>query len=41
MEVKTTFLNGELEEEINNQPEGFVEPGREKKFVNLLNLYMV
>ena len=30
--VKTTFLNGELEEEIYiEQPEGFVVPGKEKK----------
>jgi len=32
MDVKIVSLNGELEEEINmSQPEGFVEPGKEKK----------
>ncbi|KAL0364114.1 UNVERIFIED_CONTAM: Retrovirus-related Pol polyprotein from transposon TNT 1-94 [Sesamum angustifolium] len=32
MDLKTTFLNGELDEEIYvEQPEGFVVPGQEKK----------
>ena len=32
MDVKTTFLNRELEEEIHiEQPEGFVVPGKEQK----------
>ncbi|GJU41156.1 DNA polymerase zeta catalytic subunit-like protein [Tanacetum coccineum] len=32
MDVKTTFLNGDLEEKIYmNQPEGFIAPGQERK----------
>nr|KAJ0199715.1 hypothetical protein LSAT_V11C600318290 [Lactuca sativa] len=32
MDVKTTFLNGDLDEEIyTKQPEGFVMPGNENK----------
>ena len=32
MDVKTTFLNGDLDEEIYmEQPEGFIVPGQEKK----------
>ena len=36
MNVKTTFLNGDLEEEIYmDQPEGFVKPGQENKVFKL------
>ena len=36
MEVKTAFLNEDLEEEIYmDQPEGFVEPGQESKVCKL------
>ncbi|CAA0830901.1 cysteine-rich RLK (RECEPTOR-like protein kinase) 8, partial [Striga hermonthica] len=38
MDMKTTFLNGDLEEEIYmEQPEGFVAPGKEKKVCRLVN----
>ena len=37
MDVKTSFLNGELDEEIYmEQPEGFCAPGQEKKVCKLL-----
>ena len=37
MDVKTAFLNGELEEEIyTDQPEGFTMPGNEHKVCKLL-----
>ena len=36
MDVKTTFLNGDLDEEIYmDQPEGFVEFGQESKVCKL------
>ena len=37
MDVKTAFLNGDLEEEIHmNQPEGFIAPGQENKVCRLV-----
>jgi hypothetical protein len=37
MDVKTTFLNGELDEEIYmDQPDGFVGKGEERKVCKLL-----
>ena len=37
MDVKTTFLNGDLDEEIYvEQPEGFIVPGQEKKVCKLV-----
>ncbi|GJT06600.1 zinc finger, CCHC-type containing protein [Tanacetum coccineum] len=37
MDVKTTFLNGELEKEVYmNQPQGFIMPGNENKMCKLI-----
>ncbi|GJS47631.1 retrovirus-related pol polyprotein from transposon TNT 1-94 [Tanacetum coccineum] len=37
MDVKITFLNGELDEEVSiNQPQGFIMPGNENKMCKLI-----
>ncbi|GJS57068.1 zinc finger, CCHC-type containing protein [Tanacetum coccineum] len=37
MDMKTTFLNGELEKEVYmNQPQGFIMPGNENKLCKLI-----
>ena len=37
MDVKTAFLNGDLDEEIYmEKPEGFIVPGQEKKVCRLV-----
>ena len=41
MDLKTAFLNGDLDKEIYmEQPEGFIVLGQERKFVGLLNPFM-
>ncbi|GKB44761.1 zinc finger, CCHC-type containing protein [Tanacetum coccineum] len=40
MDVKTTFLNGDLDEEVYmNQPQGFIMPGNENKVYKLINKF--
>ena len=41
MDVKTAFLNGDINEEIYmDQPECYIEATKKIKYVNLLNPYM-